>query len=415
MVQREVPPYAGVYINGQIQGVDVTFTVDTGATSTILASRVYGRILPRKRPSLQVPSPSADLVGADGGKLTCKGRAVFDIRLGPLQLGKEISVADIADEDLLGANILQGSKLGPMDLLLSENRMVFGNTSIPVQQFGLPKKDIYARVADHYIIPGMSQMVIEVFVDWADRPQSSVDQVLVETKPSLIDRHSVLLAPTVLNVGDRVTGSIIVLNPFTQQVSLKQDEVIACVEQIVGVNTVLLHQESLDSESLSERELAGTETEAGAVKNGCQQKAPCPANEFKSPSLDTNEHIYLQSNPLEGIKSYQSGVSPTGVRTLADETDVSPSVNSRERERIAVVQSLGVEPATETQTDAGQVTPPMEKETENSSDMEQSHQAVTSSSTLDVDSNDSQTVPEYLRDLYKRSILNKTEREEGYR
>ena len=226
-----------------------------------------------------------------------------------------------------------------MDLLLSENRMVLGNTSIPVQQVGLPKKDRYAWVADHYIIPGMSQMVIEVFVDRADRPQSSVDHVLVETKPSLIDRHSVLLAPTVLNVGDRVTGSIVVLNPFTQPVSLKQDEVIACVEEIDGVNTVLLHQESLDSESLSERELAGTQTQAGAVKNGCQQKAPCPANEFKSPSLDTSEHIYLQSNPLEGIKSYQSGVSPTGVQTLADETDVSPSVNWRERENCSCPES----------------------------------------------------------------------------
>ena len=70
-----------------------------------------------------------------------------------------------------------------------------------------------------------------------------------------------------------------------------------------------------------------------------------------------------------------------------------------------------MEPATESQTDAGQVTPLMEGEIENSLEMEQSGQAIASNSSLDVNSSDSQRVPEYLQDLYERSTQNKTDGE----
>ena len=43
---------AGVYIEGSVEGVDVWYTVDTGATRTILSERVYKRIPEEKRPSL---------------------------------------------------------------------------------------------------------------------------------------------------------------------------------------------------------------------------------------------------------------------------------------------------------------------------------------------------------------------------
>ena len=115
VVRREIPRYAGIYINGQIQGVDVTFTVDTGATTTILASRVYQKIQPGERPSLQVLNPRMDLVGADGS-LVGKGMATFEIRLGPLRLRRKLAVAEISDEALLGADILQSDEVGPADL-----------------------------------------------------------------------------------------------------------------------------------------------------------------------------------------------------------------------------------------------------------------------------------------------------------
>ena len=266
MLRRETPRYAGVYVDGQIQGVEVTFTVDTGASTTIVASRVYDKMHPSKRPSIQVSNPVVDLVGADGSSLSCKGRAVFEIDLGPLRLVRELAVATIADEALLGADILQGDQEGPADLLLSEDRMVFRNTSIPIQQVRLPRRKRYARVADHYVIPGMSQMFVEVFLDPPAQQRESSHQVLLETKPSLIEDCSVLLAPTVLDTRDRGTGSIALMNPFTHPVSIKQDQVVASIEEIDGVNNVLLCEDGCDPNTV----LSTKEGEKSGYREGAE-------------------------------------------------------------------------------------------------------------------------------------------------
>ncbi len=100
-LRRAVPQYPGLYTDGCIGGVDAAFTVYTGATHTILSSRVYERIQPNNRPKL-VPGgfcPSA----AYGRYLGHRGSASFKLSLGQLSIRKKIDVTDITDDILLGA------------------------------------------------------------------------------------------------------------------------------------------------------------------------------------------------------------------------------------------------------------------------------------------------------------------------
>ena len=43
-MRHDFPTLHGVYIHGEVQGVKVAFTVDTGATSTLVSTKLYHRI-----------------------------------------------------------------------------------------------------------------------------------------------------------------------------------------------------------------------------------------------------------------------------------------------------------------------------------------------------------------------------------
>ncbi len=76
----------GVYIKGQIEGIPILFTADTGASRTVISERVYNRMIDGKRPAL---SKTSCLVGADGAPIREMGKAMFNMQLGPLVMARE--------------------------------------------------------------------------------------------------------------------------------------------------------------------------------------------------------------------------------------------------------------------------------------------------------------------------------------
>ncbi len=68
----------------------VVFTADTGASRTIISSRVYDRLLDGERPELR---RSSCLRGAGGSPIKERGKASFKLTLGPLEIINEAIVA----------------------------------------------------------------------------------------------------------------------------------------------------------------------------------------------------------------------------------------------------------------------------------------------------------------------------------
>ena len=414
MVRREIPRYAGIYINGQIQGVDVTFTVDKGATTTILAYRVYQKIQPDERPSLQVLNPRMDLVGADGSSLVGKGMATFEIRLGPLRLRRKLAVAEISDEALLGADILQSDEVGPADLLLTENKMVLGNTSIPVKQVKVPKTERYARIADHYVIPGMSQMFVEVFVDSPAQQDSSNHLVLLETNPSLIEDYSVLLAPTVIDTKDRATGSIIIMNPLADPVSIKQDQVVACIEEIDGEDNVLMGRDMGSDVCRNEREGTGCKevtVTAGSNETSCTVNPNCDSVMATNSTRPLNEGTYVVHKGTQ-----EDDCVGTHCAVAESLWTQSTLTNKREREVVGST-SLIFDPAAEPISWESEEPPSCCRETavgDHTPCLRDSvrREVIVIRRQLVSDLPDEE-IPTHMHDLYERSTTHKTEEEKA--
>ena len=150
-VRREVPRFAGIYIEGMLQGVEVNITVDTGATTSLVSVALYNRLRDNVRPTLKKPSVVTKITNADGQCLRHVGCAVFAFSLGSVQIEESLLVADIEDDMLLGSDVLQRDNEGPADLILSEGIMKFRGEIIPLQQIysssKFPTKRV--RAADH--------------------------------------------------------------------------------------------------------------------------------------------------------------------------------------------------------------------------------------------------------------------------
>ncbi len=144
----------GVYIKGQIEGIPILFTADTGASRTVISERVYDRMEEGQRPSLEKTSC---LVGAGGSPIRERGKAMFTLQLGPLVMAREAVVAAIEDDALLGYDVLVGGENGPADILLSKGKIVLDSIEIPCIQVGSKSRARKVVIADDVSVPGNSE------------------------------------------------------------------------------------------------------------------------------------------------------------------------------------------------------------------------------------------------------------------
>ena len=234
----------GIYVSGTLEGIDVNYTIDTGATATVVSSKIYQNIPESNRPELKRQT-AKDLVNADGRPIVTWGRGHFSMTMGSLELRRELYVAEIEDDVLLGADLMLRDGDGPADLILSEGKMVFKGITIKVEQVitGAPCQVRKAYAADHYVIPGMSEAILDLFVD----KHGCVDgdnHILIEGAPQFVENHSVVVAPCLVDAANNATVKVRVLNPFTQAVSVKQDTVVGHVLEINAEVNVIVEEES---------------------------------------------------------------------------------------------------------------------------------------------------------------------------
>ena len=90
----------GRYVFGELQGLEVTYTVDNGASDIIINPQVYKRIPGDVQPKLFQAG------------LWVKG-APFDLQLEPVIMQRVPVVAEIEDQILLGDDILRRDPRDP--------------------------------------------------------------------------------------------------------------------------------------------------------------------------------------------------------------------------------------------------------------------------------------------------------------
>ena len=136
-VRRKLPKCSGVYIQGQVCGVPVWYTVDTGA-----------RIPEERSPEIK-SDQQAPLEQADGNPLQIDGMALMTLQLGEhMLIDKEVLVADIKDDVLLGMDIGEN-----MDVITSERHVKIDNKVVPCTHIR-GNRLLKVTAADTYCIPG---------------------------------------------------------------------------------------------------------------------------------------------------------------------------------------------------------------------------------------------------------------------
>ena len=221
--------YDGVYIYGY--SLPVNITVDTGATSTIVSDKIFEKIHEARRPEL-VPVPTYRRIKtASGDDLRVLGEAELCLKMDDVLLTKKYLVAEIEDDVLLGSDVLQRDSGGPVDLLLSDNVMKFRGETIQLKQVEPRSIVRRARAADHFFITGRSEKIVDVFIEGVD-PSGAGSPWLLEAAPHVVEKLAVVVAPSLTDPSRYATVHIKILNPFDDDVSIKQDTVLAHAQEV---------------------------------------------------------------------------------------------------------------------------------------------------------------------------------------
>ena len=235
---RKLPD--GVYIRGSVQGYPMLFTADTGASRTIVSSRIFESMRPEDKPEL---TPAAKLVGASGSLISEKGKAIFSLQLGKVKLEMEAIVADIEDDGLLGVDVLQNGEDGPTDLRLSKGVMKINNQEVPIIQKGMNDRIREVTAAGHNIIPAQSEVMVDVHVkgkaydDFSSENEYTIRPVEKE--------HPLHMSPTLVDVTQSRTCQVRIVNPFANAITIKQNTVLGTAEPIERFPMSIGHEEDL--------------------------------------------------------------------------------------------------------------------------------------------------------------------------
>ncbi|KAH3850268.1 hypothetical protein DPMN_092676 [Dreissena polymorpha] len=133
---------------------------DTGATKVILSDRVYQQMDPSNRPML---SGSTMNQGSGGAPIKVRGKGRFSITIGSVVMERELVVADVTDDVLLGCDVFNGEK-GHTDTWLSKNVILLNGVRIlrmRTVEVGELRKVV---VAKDTCVPGKSETLVDVYI-----------------------------------------------------------------------------------------------------------------------------------------------------------------------------------------------------------------------------------------------------------
>ena len=228
----------GFYLEAKLEGVNILFTIDTGATRTIISERVYKSIPDERRPQLK---KSVGLTDASGHPLSQLGTAIFEVQLANgAQFSGEIIVADIKDEGLFGHDLL---KQGQSEILYEKDAIRFMGVQIPCVLVGGATNVRKVVSADRFTIPGYCEKIIDVFIQIS--PEDNMDTVLLEPCTAFQDKYGLIMASSLSDLQNKVTHKVRLLNPGPVDVAINQNVTIGTAEAVYDVSTFMDYEMKL--------------------------------------------------------------------------------------------------------------------------------------------------------------------------
>ena len=220
MIRKAVPKSAGIYIEGKANGKHLWFTVDTGATQTILSKRIFEQIQKEGKATVcQNKGPPLEL--ADGNTLKEHARVLLELQFGNLSKVMAVVIADIRDDALLGLDVCRD-----LDVLASKNRVVIDGEEIPSINVQ-PKRIRKVRSATDFTVPAYCEAIIDVTVEINDSEKGYIlEDMMIEPIEDLIERHDLIGTPCLVNYDTTQHSVMRVMNPNNESVAIRKKTVL---------------------------------------------------------------------------------------------------------------------------------------------------------------------------------------------
>ena len=131
-------------------------------------------------------------------------------------------VAEIEDDCLLGADILQNDDGGPVDLCLSEEILRLRGIEIPLICIGKPRKSVKKVVAAKYVyIPRQSEAVVYGYIEREeDDKEVTNSEFVVEADKCFEEKSGLSLGRTLVSGNQHAMSPIRVLNSTMEDVMI---------------------------------------------------------------------------------------------------------------------------------------------------------------------------------------------------
>ena len=208
---KEPSPEFGLCVHGVLAGKELHLLIDSGASVSILSSKVY-HSLDRLKPEL-FGSSRERLVTTDGSSCEVEGSVVLKVAIGMEIFDLEFVVANVTDQAILGMPAL--SHLG-CTLDFSRNSLMCRDIRIPCFDQSRIPVICNAVIRETVVVPPRLEFCV-----WS---LAKVDDLVkgdffVDPVESLIDKYGLVLAKSVVSPVD---GSFVVrvCNPSEEKVVL---------------------------------------------------------------------------------------------------------------------------------------------------------------------------------------------------
>ena len=185
-------------------------------------------------------------MSANGTPIQEYGKAVFNITLGDIRLCKELIVAEIEDDGLLGMDVLQRDTA---DILMSKGIIKLRRQTVPCISTGTWIRSRKVTVAYDYVFPAESESIIDVFIERDEGDElREANEFIIEPSQNFKSAYPLQMAATLVDNSPCVTCKVRLLNPFSTPVSLKQNAVFGVAEPIREPIVTLIHKEDVTQE-----------------------------------------------------------------------------------------------------------------------------------------------------------------------
>ena len=212
-----------MFLFGVVAGQPVEWLVDTGCSTTILASHKWDQLHPQDRPALR--PYAGTLLSADSTPIQVRGCAQLTLSLQGRLLQHNILVASIANEGLLGLDFLNSHGL-VIDFGTKE--VMWEGEPVPSISRRIQTQACRIRLTEDVVIPAGTRTLVPAT---ANKPLDPA-QYLIEPLQRTPGGQPVLTGRTIVQ-GRGHPVPVEILNPTEEDIQLRKDTHVG-IAQVVG-------------------------------------------------------------------------------------------------------------------------------------------------------------------------------------